>query len=188
MFEDLSPLALAPIIFLFRIVDVSLGTVRTILVLRGHRVFAAVLGFIEILIWLTAAGQVFAHLDRWYLAVAYAGGFATGNVVGIWIESKLALGWELVRAISRDKNIRLANTLREHTYDVTELDGTAADGEPVEILLVVTRRRRMPALLKLIAETDKTAIWTVSAVKATMTPTTGLKTMGTNWLGSRKRK
>lgn len=188
MFADVSPLALAPIIFLFRVMDVSLGTVRTILVLRGHRLFAALLGFIEVLIWLTAAGQVFAHLDRWYLAVAYAGGFATGNVVGMWIESKLALGWELVRAISRDPEIVLAKALRNQKYDVIELDGTAADGEAVEVLLAVARRRRVPALLRLIAETDKSAIWTISDVKAMTPPEAGLKTIGTRLVGSRKRK
>ncbi|MCA9319888.1 MAG: DUF2179 domain-containing protein, partial [Planctomycetes bacterium] len=84
------PALLALVIFLARIGDVSIGTLRTILVFRGRSIPAAVLGFFEVLIWITAAGQVIRNLDAWYLTIAYAGGFAMGNIVGIWLESKLA--------------------------------------------------------------------------------------------------
>jgi uncharacterized protein YebE (UPF0316 family) len=95
-FSQLPPWLLALAIFSARIVDVSLGTLRTIVVFRGYPIVAAVLGFFEILVWLVAAGQVFQNLGAWYLAIAYAGGFAAGNIVGMWFESKLAMGSELV--------------------------------------------------------------------------------------------
>lgn len=167
---DAYPWILAVAIFLARVVDVSLGTVRTILVFRSHRFLAAAIGFVEILIWLAAAGQVFKNLDAWYLAVAYAGGFAAGNAAGIWLESKLAIGSELVRAISRNPEVHLAESLRVAGYSVTEIPGTGDDGQPVEVLLVVERRRQVPALLGLITESDPGAVWTINDVKCPKVP------------------
>ena len=73
------PYLLAPWIFLTRVADVSLGTFRTIVIFRGHKFIASFIGFFEITIWLVAAAQVLTNLDKWYLALAYAGGFAVGN-------------------------------------------------------------------------------------------------------------
>lgn len=115
-----SPWILSAAIFLARILYVSLGTLRTILVFRSYPVYAALLGFLEIVVWVLAAGQVLQNLDEWCLVVAYAGGFAAGNVVGIWLESKLAVGVELVRAISENRNIPLAERLRASRYCVIE--------------------------------------------------------------------
>ena len=85
------PWLLAILIFAARVTDVAMSTVRTILVFRSYRFLAAAIGFFEVLVWLLAVTQVMRHLDQWYLALAYAAGFATGNVVGIWIEGKLAV-------------------------------------------------------------------------------------------------
>ena len=76
-------------VFLARVLDVSIGTVRTITVVRGYRLLATVLGFFEVIIWVMAAGQVLTNLHHWYLVISWAGGFATGNAVGMWIEGKL---------------------------------------------------------------------------------------------------
>jgi uncharacterized protein YebE (UPF0316 family) len=159
------PLLLAVAIFLARILDVSLSTVRTIMVIRGYRLLAALTGFWEVLIWLAAAGQVLANLDAWYLALAYAAGFATGNMVGMWLEAKLAMGLELVRAVSADLQVPLGNRLRTQGYSVVTMDGTGDQGVPVEVLLLVERRRRVPALLAQIQDLDPEAICTLNDVK-----------------------
>ncbi len=183
------PWVLPFLIFFARIVDVSLGTVRTILVFRGHRLTAAFLGFFEIMIWLLAAGKAIQNLDRWYLAVAYAGGFATGNIVGIWLESKLALGTELVRAISHNLDIDLAGRLRALGHSVTELAGSDENNTPVEVLLIVERRRRVPDLLRKILEIDPGAIITISDIKreVTMLPAP-IPVLSTGWRGRTKKK
>lgn len=160
-----NPVLLSAAVFFARVVDVTLGTVRTILVFRGYRVRAALIGFVEILIWVCAASAVLQDLSAWYVAVAYAGGFATGNYVGIWLESKLAMGMELVRAISANREIELAARLRSHGFSVTELTGNKAHGVPVEVLLVVEERKKLPELLRLIEQTDPEAIYTISDVK-----------------------
>jgi len=164
-FLHANPWLLAIAIFVARILDVSIGTMRTIIVFRGYAYWAAALGFVEILIWLAAAGQVLQNLDAWYLAVAYAGGFAAGNVVGITLEARLAVGSELVRIVSVNREVRLASILRQGGHSVTELEGRGDTGHPVEVLLVVAKRRKTPALLNLISTADPGAVWTVSDVK-----------------------
>jgi uncharacterized protein YebE (UPF0316 family) len=82
------------VIFIARVADVSLGTFRTIVVFRGKKILASLIGFFEISIWLLAASQVFTNLDQWNCGLAYAGGFAVGNYVGISIEGKFSIGDE----------------------------------------------------------------------------------------------
>ena len=156
---------LALAIFAVRVIDVSLGTLRTILMLRGHRVVAPLIAFFEVLLWIFAVSQVLHDLRAWYLAVAYAGGFATGNYVGMWIEARLALGSELVRAISPNPAVRLAERLRGQQYEVTEMTGRGGGAKPVEVLLVVERRKNVPELLQAIHECDSEAWCTLSDVR-----------------------
>ena len=75
-------------VFLARVLDVSIGTIRTITVVCDYRLLATVLGFFDVLIWVATGGQVLPNLDQWYLVLGWAGGYATGNAVGIWIEGK----------------------------------------------------------------------------------------------------
>lgn len=145
-------------------VDVSLGTFRTIVVFRGYKFLASVIGFFEILIWLVAASQVLTNLDRWYLALAYASGFAVGNYVGISIESRFAIGKELIRCISFNRDV-LAEKLRGSGFKVVSFDGDMGEGHPVELLLIIEKRRKIPALIQLIKDLDPTAVYSVSDVK-----------------------
>lgn len=168
MFELLNeyPVLLAAVIFFARIADVSIGTVRTILVIRSRRYLAAFCGFFEVLIWLIAAGKVIQNIDTWYLTLSYAGGYATGNIIGIWIESRLAIGSELVRVISENLEVDLAARLRERGYSVTEIQGEGDDGRRVGVVLVVAKRRKVPELLLTIDQLDPDAFWTTSDIKS----------------------
>src|SRR5688572_1791784 len=84
------------LIFLARVLDVSLGTVRIVFLARGLKV-AALIGFVEVLIWLTAIGQIMQNLQNPACFMAYAAGFASGNLAGLWLEAKLAVGSQIVR-------------------------------------------------------------------------------------------
>ena len=88
------------LIFCARIIDVSMGTVRVIFVSRGFKYLAPVVGFFEILIWLLAIGQIMQNLSNPVCYIAYAGGFAMGNFVGIHIAEKLSLGLVMIRVIT----------------------------------------------------------------------------------------
>src|SRR5665648_86798 len=98
--DTFSLFILPALIFIARIMDVSLGTIRIIFVIRGQKLLATLLGFFEIMIWLLAIGQIFQNLTDITYYIAYAGGFAAGNYVGIYLESKLALGTLAVRIIT----------------------------------------------------------------------------------------
>lgn len=158
-----SPYLLTLLIFLARVADVSLGTVRTIVGFRGYKLLAAAIGFFEIIIWLIAAGQVLGNLDQWHLAIAYAGGFGTGNYVGIWIESRLAMGSEMVRCISYNPDV-LANKIRQAGYKVISFDGDFGGDEPVELLLIIEKRRKIHELIKLLGKLDRFAEYSVSPI------------------------
>lgn len=165
VFAELHPVVLTLAIFLARILDVSLGTVRTIVVFRGRRLLAAVIGFFEITIWVIAAGQVLQNLDAWYLIMAYAGGFGAGNYIGIWLESKLAMGREMVSAISFRTDGGLARLLRERGFRAIDVDADMGRSSSVDLVITVTRRRRVPELLQTILEADPEAQYSISDIK-----------------------
>jgi len=125
--------------FALRIVDVSLGTVRMIVMVRGYRGMAALTGFLEVIISIVAIGSALDNLGSIYHVVGYAGGFAAGSYVGVVVEEYLALGQVVVRAIIPDESDgRTARRLREEGYAVTELDGRGRDG-PIDVLNTVDR-------------------------------------------------
>ena len=159
------PYLLVPLIFFARVADVSLGTFRTIVIFRGHKFLASFIGFFEIIIWLVAAAQVLTNLDQWYLALAYASGFAVGNYVGISIESRFAIGNELIRCISFNRDV-LAGKLRKEGFKVVSFDGDMGEAYPVELLLIIEKRRNVSSLIRLIKELDQTAVYSVSDVKS----------------------
>jgi uncharacterized protein YebE (UPF0316 family) len=152
------------LIFAARIFDVSCGTFRTICIVRGLGLLAATIGFFEVLAWLGAVSIVVHHLNRPLNVLGYAAGFATGNYIGMWLESKLALGNQVVRLLSRDTTHRLADQLREAGFIVTELAGHGRD-IPVTICFVAVTRRNVRALIGLAKKIDPGVLVTVEDVR-----------------------
>ncbi len=137
------------LVFGLRIVDVSLATLRMLLTMRDRRAVVPFIGFFEALIWVFAVGTAIQNLHSAWHLFGYAGGFAAGTVVGLWIEGKLALGLATVRIICRDlrRGEELADTLRERGYGVTEFAGEGRGG-PVEVIYTVVKRRHIPAVIR----------------------------------------
>jgi len=148
------------IIFSLRVVDVSMSTMRILLIVRGARLKASAISFVEITIWLVAAGAAIKNLDSVWHVLGYAGGFATGTAVGMWVESKLAFGVCTVRAISRTPHRELANELRSRGYGVTEQRGRGREGI-VGILHAVVRRRDISDVIRTIEQHDPNAFISV---------------------------
>lgn len=122
-----------------RIVDVTLGTVRTICVVNGRRGLACVLGFCEVLVWILVVSRVISSLSNPVYAVAYALGFALGNYIGITIDRHLAFGEQVVRVFTR-RGAFLAEALRTSGFVVTQISGQGRDG-PVELLFIQVPRK-----------------------------------------------
>lgn len=184
------PIVLALAIFVARVMDVSLGTLRTIIVFRGYPFLAALIGFWESVVWLLAAAQVIKNLSDWYLAVAYAAGFGAGNYLGILLESRLAIGREFISAVSFHADGRLARNLREKGFRAIDIDADMGRSGPVDLVTVVAQRRRVPELINLILETDPEALYSVSDVKSVHESGDTLLDVrrGSGWRSLTKRK
>lgn len=176
--NDLIASAWGPlIIFVLRIFDVSLATIRMLLAVRGIRAIAPLIGFFEVLIWLTAVGTAIQHLDSPLHLVGYAGGFATGTLVGMLLEEKLAFGMATVRIVSRHGGVELAEALRARGFGVTEFAGHGREGS-VEVVYAVLRRRELANVFSEVAAWDPDAFVTVEEPRA----------IHRGWLLDRRRK
>lgn len=148
------------LIFALRICDVSLDTMRVLSAVRGHRGSAAALGFFQAFIWIFAVGNAIQHLDSVWHIVAYAGGFATGTLVGITIERYLAFGLSTVRIVSAHGGVEIAEALRNAGFGVTEMTGQGRDG-PVEIINSVVQRQHLDEVMRIVGQWDPNAFVTV---------------------------
>ncbi len=137
------------IIFFMRIGDVSLATVRMLLIMRNARVWAPVIGFFEVLIWLMAAGVAIQHLDSPWHVLGYAAGYGAGNLVGLMLEERLALGFASIQVFTKDQGPELAEALRTFGHGVTQLNGRGREG-PVDVILSVVKRRELKAVRTLV--------------------------------------
>lgn len=137
------------VVFSLRATDVTLATFRMRMIMRGHRFVAPLIGFFEILLWVTAIGIVVNYLDSPLHVIGYAAGFATGNFLGLIIEERLALGLATIRTVVRAGGAELATALRDAGFGVTEMPGRGRDGT-VEVLYAVLPRRRIEECLRLV--------------------------------------
>ena len=147
-------------IFCLRIVDVSLATIRMLLAMRGVKYIAPLIGFFEVLFWIVAVGNAIRFLDSPLHLLGYGLGFATGTLVGMWIEEKMAFGTANVRVVSRHGGVELAEALRDRGFGVTEYAGLGREGQ-VEVLDAVVRRRDLATVFREVELWDPDAFVTV---------------------------
>ena len=163
--SDLVTYGLLPLfIFVARIIDVSLGTLRIIFVTKGMKNVAPLVGFFEVLIWLLAISRIMQDLDNWVCYIAYAAGFATGNYVGMLIEEKLAIGHEVVRVITRKDATQLIEDLRAMGYGVTSVKAEGIEGE-VAVIYIIARRSMIKEIIGEINRFNPRALYTVESIK-----------------------
>ncbi|MCC5876800.1 MAG: DUF2179 domain-containing protein [Candidatus Sumerlaeia bacterium] len=153
-------------VFFARILDVSIGTVRIILVIKGMKFFAATAGFFEVTIWVLAVSAVITNIsDSLATLIAYGLGFAVGTLVGMWLEEKLALGSQLIRIVNVDASLNVAAYLREKGYSLTRVIGEGRNG-PSEICFVVVSRRRAKRLTEMVYTYCPRAYVTVEDIRS----------------------
>lgn len=152
------------LIFLARISDQTIGTLRLMFVAKGIKNLATLLGFLESLIWLVAVSQIFKHLDNPLNYVAYAGGYAMGNYIGIYIEGRLSIGNVIVRIIPRKDTAELLAYLREQKFGVTSVDGEGLSGE-VKVLFSVVKRKELNKFIEIVNRYNPNAFYSIEEVK-----------------------
>ena len=155
-------------IFLLRLLDQTLGTLRILYVNKGKPLFGAILGFIESAIWIIAISQVIQDLNDPFLIFGYALGFAAGTIMGSYIENTIAIGDIVVRIfVPKDSDSeKVAKELRTNGLGVTIINGEGMQGE-VTIAWCVTPRKRLKEVMKIVSEITPDAYVTTEPTNPT---------------------
>ena len=156
------------LIMLARICDVTIGTIRIILVSRGNRLWASLLGFFEVLIWIIVVSHLISAIGGWVNYVAYAAGFALGNYIGITIENRLAMGMVTMRVITNKPADELIEHLKQEYHGVTNIAARGISGE-VRLLFAVIKRKDIPHFLRIIRSYNPKAYVSVEDVRTLST-------------------
>lgn len=153
------------LIFLARIVDVSISTLRMMFTINERKGYATLLGFIEVLIWLVAVGQALQHLSNVFSYLAFAGGFATGTYVGMLIEKRLAMGLVMLRVVTvKADSHPLIDFLRERNYRVTSVDAEGNEGH-VNVIFLPAPRKDLPFLVETVRKFNPKAVYTIENLR-----------------------
>lgn len=152
------------LIFIARIFDVAIGTIRVILLSKNMKFLAPLLGFFEVLIWLLAIGQIMQNLTNVACYIAYAGGFAMGNFVGICIENKLAMGMSIIRIITTKDAYKLINFLKSSGYGITSIDAQGVRGR-VNIIYTIIKRKDTQNVVAIIKKFNPKAFFSIEDIQ-----------------------
>lgn len=157
-------LVMPALIFIARVGDVSINTLRIMFMMNGKKDIAPILGFFEALIWLLAIGQIIQNIDNPVSYLAYAAGFGTGTYVGMLFDEKLALGRVLVRVISPHPLLELFDYMKEREYRFTSLGAEGRYGK-VNLLFTVLKRENLQTFIAKVKSIDEQAFYTIESVK-----------------------
>lgn len=152
------------LIFLGRIIDQSIGTIRLIFSAKGLKNLAPFFAFFESIIWLVAISQIMKNLDNVFCYIAFAGGYATGNYFGIILEEKISVGTAVIRVIPKKDTSELIDYLREHNYGVTVVSVDGMNG-PTKMLFTTVLRKDARKVIDIIKRFNPTAFYTIDEVK-----------------------
>ena len=161
-----SYLFLPLLIFIARICDVTLGTMRIIFTSKGKKNIAPVLGFFEVLIWITAVSKIMQNIDNYFNYIAYAGGFAMGNLIGMIIEERLAVGIQLIRVITHQKGAELVHILNESGFGATIVEAHGAR-EKVHLIYTIVQRNDLGKVVEIINNLNPKAFFSIEDVRST---------------------
>ena len=152
------------LIFIARICDVTIGTIRIVMVAKGQKIWAPILGFFEVLIWLLAISRIFENLDNWVCYIAYGAGFAAGNYIGLKVEEKLAMGIVKIQIITRKPANTLIEKLIDAGYGITHQDAKGGT-EKVSIIYSIIKRTELPKMAEQIKIYNPNAFYSIEDVR-----------------------
>lgn len=163
-FDFISFVVLPALIFMARVADVTVATVKLMFVVNNAKRVAAILGFVESLITIIALSRIMQDASNFMAYVMYAAGFATGTFVGMRIEEKLAYGTVMVRVISRTISAELLEYLTRKQYRYSMVDANDHVGN-TQVLFTVCKRSRLPEFQRMLEEVAPQALYTIEGVK-----------------------
>jgi len=153
-------------IFLARICDVTIGTLRIVMISKGQKRLAPFLGFFEVLIWLVAIGRIMQNLDNWICYIFYAAGFATGNYIGMLLEEKLAVGISQIQIFAGHHAGRIVQSLKDAGYGTTQHPAIGgATGKTISIIYSIVRRSELDKVVDIVKAHDPDAFYAFADVR-----------------------
>jgi uncharacterized protein YebE (UPF0316 family) len=163
-FDYYSWIVLPLIIFVSRIGDVTLGTMRHVMTSRGHKNISPILGFFEVLIWIVVVSQVMKQANNFACYIGWAGGFAMGNYIGLLIEERIALGLQIIRIITNEECSALITELRLADHGTTVMDAHGAKG-PVKIILTIVKRKNIDTVIEIVRKHHPAAFFSIEDIR-----------------------
>ncbi|MCI9233169.1 MAG: DUF2179 domain-containing protein [Bacilli bacterium] len=152
-------------IFCARIMDVSLGTVRTVLTVKGKKGYASLIGFVEVLIWFIIVQEAMnTELTSIFIAISYAGGYATGTYIGGFISQKFIPGNFGVQIITSIKKSSMIESLRKEGYAVSVINVKGQEEDKL-MLFIEIDKKRFNHLQSIVKELDDKAFLVVNETK-----------------------
>ncbi len=142
-----------PIIFIGRVIDVGLGTIRFNMIIRRRKLFASAIGFVEVTIFIAIIARVVQDINNFYGILAYGAGFAAGTLVGIKLSEKLSKDLVSTNIISKEHSVEIEAMLRDEGFGATCYQGTGKEGG-VRIINVICREAKLSKLSKLVFKVD----------------------------------
>ena len=162
---DLFSYVILPLLIVIaRISDVSIGTLRIVMVSKGQKIIAPLLGFFEVVIWLITMSKVIQNIENWVAYLAYGLGFALGNYIGLILEEKLAVGVVRLQIITRANADQLILKLRENGYGITYLEANGSEGK-VAVIYSIIKRSNIQNVIDLIRLYNPQAFYSVADVR-----------------------
>ncbi len=152
------------LILLARVLDVTIGTLRIILVAKGNKFYAPLLGFFEVLVWVLTLGAIMQNLTNIPAYIGYAAGYALGNYVGILLEERLAMGNVIVHVITKEKAGDLTRILKARRYTITHFKATGNNGE-VSVIYILVKRINLQRLVRLVKKTHPKSFFSIEDVR-----------------------
>jgi len=152
------------LIALARVCDVTLGTLRILMLSRGHKYLAPFLGFFEVLIWIIVMAKIMQNLNNVPCYIAYAGGFAIGNMIGIIIEERLAIGTLVIRIITKQDASQLIDGLRDAGHGVTSIPAQGSMGL-VHLIFSVIKRSDLEEVTEIISKFNPKSFYSIEDVR-----------------------
>ncbi|QGY46101.1 DUF2179 domain-containing protein [Maribellus comscasis] len=153
------------LIFIARIADVTLDTLRIVFITKGNKIIAPILGFFQILIWLVAITRIMKDLDNITYYLAYAGGFATGNYIGLILEEKFALGIQMIRIVTQKDASSLISNLYEKGLHSTSVEAKSNQGK-VHVIYLIVQRKMIQNIISLTNQYNPNAFYSIEDIRS----------------------
>jgi len=156
---QISTLLVAFLIFICRVIDQAMGTLRVLYAVGGKKYTAGIIGAVEVSIYVWAISAVVSNIGNVMNFLAYGLGFGTGTVLGVVLERKIAPGNLRISVVTKRAVGPMAAQLRSIGFGATESTGAGKDGI-VNIITSVILRRQLPLYLETVHENDESAFVT----------------------------